>query len=50
MKGVLEISGAWQQGATIYDDVIDQYYHFPCIYLRAAQQCLGDWIVYRETG
>lgn len=30
--------------------MIDQYYHFPNIYLRAAQQCLGDWIVYRETG
>jgi len=25
-------------------------YHFPRIYLRAAEACVGDWVVYRETG
>lgn len=45
MKGVFEISGASR-----YDDLIDERYHFPKIYLRIAQQCIGDWILYRETG
>lgn len=45
MKGVFEISGASR-----YDDLIAERYHFPRTYLRAAQACVGDWIVYRETG
>ncbi len=45
MKGVFEISGASR-----YDDLIAERYHFPRIYLRAAQACIGDWIIYRETG
>jgi len=45
MKGVLEISGASR-----YDDLIAERYHFPRVYLRAAEACIGDWIVYRETG
>ncbi len=45
MKGVFEISGASR-----YDDLIAERYHFPRVYLRAAEACIGDWIVYRETG
>ena len=45
MKGVFEISGASR-----FDDLIAERYHFPRIYLRAAEACLGEWIVYRETG
>lgn len=45
MKGVFEISGASR-----YDDLIAERYHFPKVYLRAAQSCIGDWIAYRETG
>lgn len=45
MKGIFEISGASR-----YDDLIAERYHFPRIYLRAAKACIGDWIVYRETG
>lgn len=45
MKGVFEISGASR-----YDDLINERYHFPKMYLRLAQRCVGDWILYRETG
>jgi putative restriction endonuclease len=45
MKGIFKISGASR-----YDDLIAERYHFPRIYLRAAEACIGDWIVYRETG
>ena len=45
MKGVFETSGSSR-----YDDLIAERYHFPRIYLRAAEACVGDWIVYRETG
>lgn len=45
MKGVFEISGSSR-----YDDLIAERYHFPRAYLRAAEACVGDWIVYRETG
>jgi putative restriction endonuclease len=45
MKGVFEINGTSR-----YDDLIAERYHFPRVYLRAAQACIGDWIVYRETG
>lgn len=34
---------------TRYDDDIVCRYHFPNRYLPAAEQCVGDWIVYRET-
>jgi putative restriction endonuclease len=45
VKGVFEISGASR-----YDDLIAERYHFPRVYLRLAEACIGDWIVYRETG
>lgn len=45
MKGVFEISGMSR-----YDDLIAERYHFPSNYLPAARACVGDWIVYRETG
>lgn len=45
MKGVFEISGVSR-----YKDRIEAHYHFPRIYLRAAERCLGDLILYRETG
>jgi len=31
-----------------YDDLPEVRYHFPRTYLRAAQQAVGDWIVYYE--
>lgn len=31
-----------------YDDKIFQYYHFPSRYLNVAEQCVNDWIIYRE--
>ncbi len=31
-----------------YDDDITWRYHFPSRYLSVAEQCVGDWIVYRE--
>lgn len=45
MKGVFEISGASR-----YDDLIAERYHFPRVYLRMAEKCVSDWILYRETG
>lgn len=45
MKGVFEISGASR-----YDDLIAERYHFPSNYLSAVNDCVGDWIIYRETG
>jgi putative restriction endonuclease len=44
VKGVFEVSGVSR-----YKDVLAEQYHFPQKYLSAAQQCVGDWIVYRET-
>lgn len=44
MKGVFEVSGASR-----YKDKPSQHYHFPQDYLPQAQQCVGDWILYRET-
>jgi putative restriction endonuclease len=32
-----------------YDDLPEQYYHFPAQYLSRAQQALGDWILYYES-
>ncbi len=32
-----------------YDDLPEQYYHFPRAYLSRAQQALGDWILYYES-
>src|SRR4051812_37164894 len=31
-----------------YDDLPESRYHFPKIYLKTAEQALGDWIVYYE--
>lgn len=31
-----------------YDDIPEERYHFPSTYLRAAEQTVGDWIVYYE--
>ncbi len=45
MKAVFEISGTSR-----YDDLITERYHFPKNYLAIARQCVGDWIIYRETG
>lgn len=45
MKGVFKISGASR-----YDDLIAERYHFPRTYLRAVEACVSDWIIYRETG
>jgi putative restriction endonuclease len=45
MKAVFEISGA-----SAYDDLITERYHFPNNYLRHATASVGDWILYRETG
>lgn len=33
---------------SIYDDLIEERYHFPSRYLRAAQVSVGDWILYYE--
>ncbi len=33
---------------SIYDDVPSERYQFPRQYLKRAQQCQGDWIVYLE--
>lgn len=45
VKGIFEISGTSR-----YDDLVAERYHFPRIYLRTAEACVGDWIIYRETG
>jgi|FLYM01.1.fsa_nt_gi putative restriction endonuclease len=45
MKAVFEISGASR-----YDDLIAERYHFPSNYLSAVDDCVGDGIVFRETG
>lgn len=31
-----------------YDDLPEERYHFPKIYLRQIEQAVGDWIVYYE--
>lgn len=31
-----------------YDDIPEIRYHFPSTYLRAAEGCVGDWILYYE--
>jgi putative restriction endonuclease len=33
---------------SIYDDRPAERYQFPGIYLKRAQTCLGDWIIYYE--
>lgn len=43
MKGIFDT-----RAGSGYDDEIVSRYHFPNRYLPAAQQCVGDWIVYRE--
>lgn len=34
--------------SSAYDDQPEVRYHFPATYLRAAQEAVGDWIVYYE--
>lgn len=31
-----------------YDDLPEQYYHFPRTYLRQAESAVGDWVLYYE--
>ena len=31
-----------------YDDLPEEYYHFPRTYLRQIQEAVGDWIIYYE--
>lgn len=33
---------------SIYDDQPEERYQFPKTYLKAASQCIGDWIIYLE--
>lgn len=42
-KAVLTISPS-----SIYDDLPEQWYHFPRTYLRQIEGAIGDWIVYYE--
>ena len=44
MKGVFDT-----RPDTGYDDDIVRRYQFPNRYLPAARECVGDWIVYRQT-
>jgi len=34
--------------SSIYDDLIEERYHFPKTYLRQVEEAVGDWIVYYE--
>ncbi len=34
--------------SSIYDDLIEERYHFPRTYLRQVEAAVGDWIVYYE--
>ncbi|MFK2904393.1 HNH endonuclease [Dyella ginsengisoli] len=34
--------------SSIYDDLIEERYHFPRTYLRQVEEAVGDWIVYYE--
>ena len=34
--------------SSIYDDLIEERYHFPRTYLRQVEGAVGDWIVYYE--
>lgn len=34
--------------SSIYDDLIEQRYHFPRTYLRRVEETIGDWVVYYE--
>ena len=34
--------------SSIYDDLIEERYHFPRTYLRQVEEALGDWIAYYE--
>lgn len=33
---------------SIYDDIPEFKYHFPVRYLKIAEECIGDWILYYE--
>lgn len=35
---------------SIYDDVPEERYHFPVIYLRQIEEAVGDFIIYYEPG
>lgn len=34
--------------SSIYDDLIEERYHFPRTYLRQVEAAIGDWIIYYE--
>jgi putative restriction endonuclease len=34
--------------SSIYDDLIEERYHFPRTYLRQVEAAVGDWIIYYE--
>lgn len=34
--------------SSVYDDLIEERYHFPKTYLRQVEDAVGDWIVYYE--
>ncbi|MEN1960076.1 HNH endonuclease [Luteimonas sp. MJ246] len=34
--------------SSVYDDLIEERYHFPRTYLRQVEATLGDWIIYYE--
>lgn len=55
----IEVAGRKVLGATVkavfqtkispaYDDVPEQFYHFPRTYLNQVKEAVGDWIVYYE--
>ncbi|NJM31170.1 MAG: restriction endonuclease [Rhizobiales bacterium] len=43
MKGVFQT-----KMSPAYDDVPEEYYHFPRAYLNQVERTIGDWIVYYE--
>lgn len=34
--------------SSVYDDLVEERYHFPRTYLRQVEAAIGDWIVYYE--
>ena len=34
--------------SSIYDDLVEERYHFPRTYLRQVEAAVGDWVVYYE--
>ncbi len=43
MKAVLQT-----KVSPAYDDIPEQFYHFPRTYLNEVKAAVGDWIVYYE--